>query len=69
MDTLTINGELREFADGLPGTIAELLDFLQISQPTIVAEVDGQIVKRNAFSNTPLSSGQSIELIKFVGGG
>lgn len=69
MDTLTINGELREFPDGLPATVSDLLDSLRISQPTIVAEVNGQIIKRNDFAATELSPGQSVELIKFVGGG
>jgi len=42
---------------------------LNINQATVVAEVDGKIVERQNFQHTKLSSGQSIELIRFVGGG
>ena len=69
MDTLKINGELRDFPDGLPRTLSDLLALLNINQATIVAEVNEQIVKQTEFANTPLESGQSVELIRFVGGG
>ena len=69
MDTLKINGESRDFPNGVPKTLSDLLDFLNINQATIVAEVNEQIIKRTEFSQTPLQSGQHIELIRFVGGG
>ncbi|MCP4454986.1 MAG: sulfur carrier protein ThiS [Planctomycetes bacterium] len=69
MNTLKINGEPREFPDGLPGTLSDLLDLLSINQATVVAEVNEQIIKRTEFSKTPMASGQHIELIRFVGGG
>ncbi|NQV32663.1 MAG: sulfur carrier protein ThiS [Phycisphaeraceae bacterium] len=69
MTTLKINGEPREFPDGLPKTLSDLLDLLNINQATVVAEIDEQIIKRTEFSETPLASGQHIELVRFVGGG
>lgn len=69
MKTLKINGEPREFPDGLPKTLSDLLDLLNINQATVVAEIDEQIIKRTEFSKTPLASGQHIELVRFVGGG
>ena len=69
MNTLKINGEPRDFPDGLPQTLSELLDLLNINQATVVAEVNEQIIKRAEFSKTPLVSGQQIELVRFVGGG
>ena len=69
MNTLKINGEPRDFPEGLPQTLAELLDSLSINQATVVAEVNEQIIKRAEFSKTPLVSGQQIELVRFVGGG
>lgn len=67
---LNINGKPREF-DGtnLPRTLADLLDHLQVDQATVVAEIDGTIIERRDFTQTPLHAGQSIELIRFVGGG
>ncbi len=68
--TLTINGSEKTFADSQwPVSVADLLGKLQIDQATVVAEIDGQIVERNRFSETPLHHGQQIELIRFVGGG
>jgi len=69
METLRINGTEKQFPDGLPQTLTELLKLLDINAATVVAEIDGKIVAKANFSETPLSSGQSIELIRFVGGG
>jgi len=69
METLKVNGNETEFPDGLPGTIAQLLKHLNIDEATVVAELEGKIISRDDFANTPLVDGQSIELIRFVGGG
>ncbi len=53
----------------MPKTLAELLGQLNINQATVVAEIDGRIIERQDFAQTPLSAGQSIELVRFVGGG
>ena len=69
METLKVNGIESEFPDGLPKTIAELLKNLKINEATVVAELEGKIVSREDFAKTALSTGQNIELIRFVGGG
>jgi thiamine biosynthesis protein ThiS len=69
MKTLKINGVEKQFPTGLPATIAELLEQLEINEATVVAEIDGWIVERKKFAETRLCSGQSIELVRFVGGG
>lgn len=69
MEKLTINGKDREFPGGLPGSLADLLGRLKINQATVVAEIDGRIIERPNFAQTPLAAGQSIELVRFVGGG
>jgi thiamine biosynthesis protein ThiS len=67
---LKINGVDKEFADDrTPETLSELLDDLGISQATIVAEIDGLIIERRDFDRTPLQPSQTIELVRFVGGG
>ena len=67
---LKINGLEREFPEaGWPDSVADLLHQMQIDQATVVAEVDGRIVQRSEFAQTPLQEGQSVELIRFVGGG
>ena len=69
MEVLKINGQEKEFPDGIPPTLAELLDKLDISQATVVAQIDGQIVERQAFAQSKLLPGQSIELLRLMGGG
>ncbi len=69
MEKLKINGSEKQFPTGVPRTLAELLEQLSINQAIIVAEIDGNIIERRNFAQTPLSDGQNIELIRFVGGG
>ncbi|MCD6393092.1 MAG: sulfur carrier protein ThiS [Planctomycetes bacterium] len=68
--TLKINGVEKEFTDDrIPENLSDLLDDLDISQATVVAEIDGRIVDRKSFDRTPVQPGQAIELVRFVGGG
>lgn len=69
MKTLKINGAEKQFPAGLPTTLYKLLEQLGINAATVAAEVDGQIVQRDEFANIRLHEGQSIELVRFVGGG
>ena len=69
METLKINGIESQFPDGVPKTIADLLKNLDINEATVVAELEGKIINKEDFAGTALSSGQNIELIRFVGGG
>ena len=69
MEILKINGVEKQFPAGLPATVTELLEQLDIKAAMIVAEIDGQIVERKKFAETKLRSGQNIELVRFVGGG
>ena len=69
MSTLTINGMEQPFPQGLPATLADLLRQLGMDASTVVVEVDGKVVARGDFSATALGAGQSVELVRFVGGG
>ncbi|MFA5251770.1 MAG: sulfur carrier protein ThiS [Phycisphaerae bacterium] len=70
MEALKINGVEKQFPAGqLPSTVAKLLEVLNIEGATAAAEVDGQIIEREKFAKTKLCNGQSIELVRFVGGG
>jgi sulfur carrier protein len=69
MNQLKINGKDTSFPEGLPGTLSRLLQELDIDGTTVVAEIDGDIVKREDFESTALKDGQAIELVRFVGGG
>ena len=70
MKSLQINGQRRQFPpEEMPATLSALLEKLQIGVTTVVAEIDGQIVRPEEFAQTEVRDGQTIELIKFMGGG
>jgi thiamine biosynthesis protein ThiS len=70
MKSLRINGQVREFgSQEMPATLAALLEKLGLEAATLVAEVDGMIVRPDEFARTALRDGQAIELVKFMGGG
>lgn len=67
---LNINGTVKTFdACNAPATLAELLAQMKIDQATVVAEIDGAIVPREAFATTRLADGMTLELVRFVPGG
>jgi thiamine biosynthesis protein ThiS len=70
MKSLQINGRAHQFApQEMPATLCALLQELGIGAATVVAEVDGQIVTPEQFARTEVRDGQTIELVKFMGGG
>ena len=70
MQTLIVNGKEKQFDDGqFPDTISDLLNHLNIVAATVVVEMDDQIIDRKSFDQIKLQPNQSIELIRFVGGG
>ncbi|AQQ71614.1 sulfur carrier protein ThiS [Limihaloglobus sulfuriphilus] len=70
MASLKVNGKTIDYGEGkLPANVAGLLENMNIDKATVVAEIDGKIVERKDFETFELKDGQSIELIRFVGGG
>ena len=70
MQALIVNGKEKHFEDDrFPNTISDLLNHLNIVAATVVVEIDGQIINRGKFDTTKLQPNQSLELIRFVGGG
>jgi len=66
MKTLTVNGQTQELA---VATVDELLQQLQLAQSQVAVELNGTIVSREAFGDTPLQEGDHLEIVRFVGGG
>ena len=70
MKSLNVNGVERRFSgEAVPTTLSELLKQLDVEAAVAVVEIDGVIVRREDFARTQLADGQSIELVRFVGGG
>ena len=64
---IIVNGESRDVATG--STIAGLIDTLGLEQKAVVAQRNDDIIERDAYASTLIHDGDTIELIRFVGGG
>lgn len=66
--TLTVNGERRDVADGT--TLAEFLAELSLDPRMVVVELNRTILRdRDTYASIALESGDSLEIVHFVGGG
>lgn len=63
----SVNGKPREM-QGAP-TVADYLRQLGVNPLAVAVEMDGAIVKRDAFETTPLHEGARIEVVRMMGGG
>jgi sulfur carrier protein len=68
--TLAINGQNRSF-DNLtpPVTLDQVIAAMDLKGDRIAVEHNGQIVQRARWSDTPIASGDRLEVVHFVGGG
>ncbi len=65
---LTVNGERRGIASGT--TLASFLAELQLDPRMVVVEHNRVILRdRDAYSAVALASGDTLEIVHFVGGG
>jgi len=65
---LTINGNARQF-EFAQLNVAELVQTLGLSGKRLAIERNGEIVPRSLFEQTPLTSGDQLEIVGAVGGG
>lgn len=64
---ITVNGEVRETQSGQ--TVLGLLEELKLQPGATVVERNASIVDRDAYGSTALEEGDTLELVRFVGGG
>jgi sulfur carrier protein len=69
--TLTLNGESRVFegACGGPLSVSALLVLLGLDTKKVAVERNEEIVPRSRYTGTWLVSGDSLEIVHFIGGG
>ncbi|MEQ1856499.1 MAG: sulfur carrier protein ThiS [Longimicrobiales bacterium] len=65
--TIRLNGKSREVRDG--HTVRSLLEELELHPGMVVVELNRDILARDRYADVPVSAGDSIELVHFVGGG
>ena len=68
-DTIRIrlNGKDKELDAG--HTVASLLESLDLHPGMVVVELNREILERDGYRDVPVSDGDTIELVHFVGGG
>lgn len=64
---ITLNGQKHNIESNI--TLKEILINLNIEQKNIIAEVNGEVVTKDNFSNKIINENDIIELVRFVGGG
>lgn len=62
-----LNGELREIPDGL--TVSGLLAHLGVKAQRVAVEVNETVVTKDRYEAQAIGSGDSVEIVAFVGGG
>jgi len=65
--TVTVNGEPRDLAPGI--TLADVVSQVTESAKGIAAAVNGEVVPRRAWPDTPLADGAQVEIVTAVQGG
>ena len=65
--TITVNGQKE--ALGQPVTLLELLRGKGVEPGTVVVEIRGDIPDRSTWGDVPVRDGDTLEILKFMGGG
>ncbi|MCC8180478.1 MAG: sulfur carrier protein ThiS [Planctomycetes bacterium] len=67
---LVVNGVEKKYSESdFPATISALIESMGLDGGLVVAELNGQIIKREQYPTATLANQDSIELVRFVGGG
>jgi sulfur carrier protein len=64
---LTLNGEARDLETC--GTILDLLAALRLTEKMVLIELNGRAVSRVDFGSADLADGDTVEIVRMVGGG
>jgi sulfur carrier protein len=65
-----INGQRRELAPLVSGnSVQDLIAALELKGDRIAVEHNGSIIRRPEWGTTPVTEGDSFEIVHFVGGG
>ena len=62
-----VNGDGTEVPEA--ATVLELLEQLGLAAETVVVQRNDDIVERDRFGATPLAAGDTVEVVRLVGGG
>ena len=64
---ITLNGETKRIESEV--TLDRLLDLFSLPRQRVAIELNKAVIRRNDWPEIPISDGDTIEVIHFVGGG
>ncbi len=67
MIEILVNGESQSVPEGQ--TLLDLVRHLRLDPERVAIELNRKIVKRSAWTLTPVGQGAALEIVQFVGGG
>ncbi len=68
--TLQINGQPKTFSSqNAPTNLATLIEKLGLKPDRIAVERNGDIAPKTTWEGTPITDGDKLEIVHFVGGG
>ncbi|MDF1838008.1 MAG: sulfur carrier protein ThiS [Planctomycetota bacterium] len=67
MTTIQVNGKSKTLEG--PTTVAQLLEELGVPKETVLVECNRQVLPRDQFAERVIEEGDTLELVRFVGGG
>jgi sulfur carrier protein len=67
LTSVLLNGEHKQVPPNQ--SVADLLDWLQLSPDRVAVDLNKVIVRRRDWSQTIITDGAEIEIVEFVGGG
>ncbi|MCP4137051.1 MAG: sulfur carrier protein ThiS [bacterium] len=66
MKSITVNGKELSFEGE---TVNDIIGHYNLKPDSVVIEQNGEILHREQYNEAPVSEGDIIEIVKFVGGG
>lgn len=67
MTAITLNGKPHELEQAT--SVTALLDTLSVTPRQVAVAVNGTVVPRDAWPDTRISDGDTVEIVRAVGGG
>lgn len=67
MMTITLNGKPRQIEG--PSTVTDFLRALDINPEQVAVALNGEVVPRDRWSTVSVREGDSVEVVRAVGGG
>jgi sulfur carrier protein len=68
--SILLNGQNRAFPNLQPSApLTDLIAELALKSDRIAVEHNGDIIPRTAWADTPVATGDRLEIVHFVGGG